>query len=70
MNTLIITAAVLGFVPAVVTPPDFSPITEQLAAWGPAAALALGAAFAAAVAIIAIKWGTPLIVGFFKKNAK
>lgn len=54
----------------VATPPDFTPITDQLAAMAPLAAAALGVVLAAGLAVMAIKWGAPLLVGFFKKSAK
>jgi hypothetical protein len=49
---------------------DFTPITDGLADLAPAAVLALGTVIAGALSITAIKWGYPLVVGFFRKNAK
>ncbi|OZB85737.1 hypothetical protein [Microbacterium sp. 13-71-7] len=54
----------------VAAPPDFTPITDQLSAMAPLAAAALGAVLGSALAVMAIKWGAPLIIGFFKKSAK
>jgi len=49
---------------------DFAPITDGLLDLAPLAVAALGAVIAAALSVTAIKWGYPLVVGFFRKNAK
>lgn len=54
----------------VATPPDFTPITDQITTFGPAMATALGVVFTAGLAVTAIIWGGPRIVSFFKRVAK
>jgi fructose-specific phosphotransferase system IIC component len=69
MNTLILTATVLGLVGATVTDP-FAPITTGLTDMVPQMLTALGIVIGAVLGIIALTWGFPRIVGFFRKNAK
>jgi hypothetical protein len=49
---------------------DFAPITTEIATLAPLAVTALVGVIAGAISIKALKWGFPLVVGFFTKNAK
>lgn len=49
---------------------DFSGITDALGALAPAVVTAGGLAIAAGLAVAALIWGAPKLLGLFKKTAK
>lgn len=53
-----------------VTPPDFSGVTDAITAFAPPLVAALVLTIGAGLAVMAIKWGSPQIVQFFKKISK